>query len=96
MPPKSKKQKTNVDVKDTITEAKANRIKRTLDKYANDYDTEKALVFIRKNLDLIGEIILKYGCEYDISYKNRYFEFTSKYQKIIESINPNALFEDDD
>jgi len=88
---KKKKQKLTADA-----------IKNTLDQYANSSDIKSAIKYIEKHKEEISEIIDKYGSgnsyiasAYDISYENEEFAFTKEYQRQLENIRTNALFDDE-
>lgn len=77
-------------------------IKKTLEQYANSKDIESARKYIEKHKEEIGKIIDEYGSgnsyiasAYDISYENEDFAFTTEYQRQLESIRANALFDDE-
>jgi len=80
----------------------ADEIKNTLDQYANNRDIKSTINYIKKHKDEISKIIDEYGSgnsyiasAYDISYEHEDFAFTKEYQKQLESIRTNALFDDE-
>lgn len=92
---KKKKQKLTAELT-------ADEIKMTLEQYANSRDIKNAIKYIEKHKDEISKIIDKYGSgnsyiasAYDISYEHEDFVFTKEYQRQLESIRTNALFDDE-
>lgn len=78
------------------------KIKTILDDYAAHGQKDKAVKYIENHKKEIAEIIDQYGSgnayissAYDISYNNKDFSFAEEYQKKLESINSNALFDDE-
>ena len=80
----------------------ADEIKKNLDEYANNRDINSAKMYIEKHKEEISKIIDKYGSgstyiasAYDISYEHEDFAFAKEYQRQLESITANALFDDE-
>ena len=77
------------------------RIKTTLEKYANEGQTKKAVEYIESHKAEIAKIIDLFGSgnsyissAYDISYQKHDFSFAEEYERKLESIQSNALFDD--
>lgn len=78
------------------------QIQQTLEKYAKEGKTKEAMKYIESHKQAIVEIIDLFGSgnpfiasAHDISYKNHNYSFAEEYEKKLESIKSNALFDDE-
>jgi hypothetical protein len=86
----------------TVKKTTADDVKIALVKYANESDIKGAIKYIEDHKEEIAKIINDWGSAntyiasaYDISYKNHDYSFAEEYERKVESINNNALFEDE-
>jgi hypothetical protein len=82
--------------------SKTQFIHDTLVNFAKSKDTKGLRVFISEEKDTIEKIVTEYGSSnriltdaYDKAYKEGNFDFAGEYQRLLEQINPLALFGED-